>query len=193
MSPVRVGGGVFDTYDVEPIRSLNRYRLHQLLSVNDEQAAQFQAVVSASEQADLRRKIAEYDVEIENAFRVVEVRQRTSQGKFRTALIEHYHHRCCVTGSQPRSVIEAAHIVPVSVDPALHNNLGNGILLRADIHRLFDAELFGIEPVTMALQIAKSLEGTEYERFRGSRLSLDAQPAFLERRFRRFCELNDRQ
>lgn len=192
LSPVRVGGGIFDNYNVEPIRSLNRYRLHQLLSVNDEQAAQFQAIVSSSEQADLRRKIASHDVEIENAFRVGEVRQRTSQGEFRAALLKHYDYRCCITGSQPSSALEAAHIVPVSIDPALHNNLGNGILLRADLHRLFDAELLGVEPVETKLQIARSLKGTDYERFQGMRLSLDAQPAFLERRFRRFCEVNNR-
>ncbi len=57
-----------------------------------------------------------------------------------------YEHRCVVTGCTVIAVLEAAHIRPYRRPE--DNDVKNGLLLRADIHTLFDLNLLGIEPGT---------------------------------------------
>jgi len=69
------------------------------------------------------------------------IRQR-NQNKFRGALLA-LDKRCVLTGEETEEALEAAHIIPVK------NNgteiISNGILLRADLHRLYDSDLFAID------------------------------------------------
>ena len=51
---------------------------------------------------------------------------------------------CVISGERQVSALEAAHVVPVKAGG--QEVIGNAILLRADIHRLFDAGLFWFEP-----------------------------------------------
>lgn len=63
--------------------------------------------------------------------------QREKQSVFRQQLLD--MDKCCaVTGEKCESVLEAAHIVPAHKGGC--EVLSNGILLRADIHRLFDSD-----------------------------------------------------
>lgn len=65
------------------------------------------------------------------------------QEKFRGALMA--VDECCVlTGESTKEALEAAHIIPVKDGGA--EVIENGIILRADIHRLFDAGFFYISP-----------------------------------------------
>ena len=64
------------------------------------------------------------------------VRPRLGQATFRYALEQAYG-RCAVTGEHSLPALDAAHIVPFGEDAAGHT-LENGLLLRADVHRLFD-------------------------------------------------------
>ena len=64
------------------------------------------------------------------------VRPRLGQGTFRYALEQAYG-QCAVTGEHSLPALDAAHIVPFGEDAAGHT-LENGLLLRADVHRLFD-------------------------------------------------------
>ncbi|HEX2206797.1 MAG TPA: HNH endonuclease signature motif containing protein [Longimicrobium sp.] len=61
---------------------------------------------------------------------------RRGQAKFRQNLLKLYGGRCAVSGWAPESVLEAAHIL-LHADSGL-NHSENGILLRADLHILFD-------------------------------------------------------
>ncbi|MCB6183051.1 HNH endonuclease [Leeia sp. TBRC 13508] len=62
-----------------------------------------------------------------------------NQGPFRKALI--CLDKCCaLTGESTSSALEAAHIIPVSEGG--YENIDNGILLRADLHRLYDDNKF---------------------------------------------------
>jgi len=67
---------------------------------------------------------------------VQSVRPRLGQGTFRYALEQAYG-RCAVTGEHSLPALDAAHIIPYGEDAAGHV-LENGLLLRADVHRLFD-------------------------------------------------------
>ena len=63
------------------------------------------------------------------------VRPRLGQGTFRFALQQAYG-KCAVTREHSLPALEASHIVPYAAGGS--HDLSNGLLLRADIHRLFD-------------------------------------------------------
>ncbi len=64
------------------------------------------------------------------------VRPRLGQGAFRVMVTDAYDRRCVVTNERTLPVLEAAHIKPYS-QSGLHE-LANGLLLRSDLHTLFD-------------------------------------------------------
>ncbi len=64
------------------------------------------------------------------------VRQRLGQGAFRVLITDVYERRCAVTGEKALPVLQAAHIRPVTNEGP--HRVDNGLLLRADIHALFD-------------------------------------------------------
>ena len=69
---------------------------------------------------------------------------REGQPRFRAALLSAYGSRCAITECDAAPALEAAHIKPY--ESAMTNVVSNGILLRADIHTLFDLNLIGIRP-----------------------------------------------
>lgn len=71
-------------------------------------------------------------------------RARLGQGSFRTLVIDSYRRRCAITGESTLPVLEAAHIRPYASDGTHH--VSNGLLLRSDFHKLFDAGLVTVEP-----------------------------------------------
>lgn len=88
------------------------------------------------------------------------IRLRRGQPKFRQALMRLYGRKCAVTGEGPEDVLEAAHIEPHSLSG--RNSTDNGLLLRSDIHTLFDLGLLTIEPKTLRITVAPRLHGTGY-------------------------------
>jgi putative restriction endonuclease len=96
---------------------------------------------------------------------IAEVVRRKGQKKFRDALIAAYGGRCVITGCDAIEALEAAHISPYQGDHSHHPQ--NGLLLRADLHSLFDIGLIGINPTNMKIIISKQLLGTDYERYDG--------------------------
>jgi putative restriction endonuclease len=73
----------------------------------------------------------------------VEVRSRLGQGAFRVLVTDAYHRRCAITGERTLPVLEAAHIMPFGEGPTTTNN---GLLLRADLHALYDNGLLTVTP-----------------------------------------------
>lgn len=76
-------------------------------------------------------------------FKEVLVEQRQGQSEFRQSLMVAYDYKCAVTGCDVRDTLQAAHIVPVSSKG--QHDVKNGLLLRADIHNLFDRGLLTID------------------------------------------------
>lgn len=64
------------------------------------------------------------------------VRPRLGQGAFRLAVTDAYERRCAVSGERTLPILDAAHIRAFSEGGA--HDTANGLLLRTDIHRLFD-------------------------------------------------------
>lgn len=72
------------------------------------------------------------------------VRQRLGQGTFRMLITDTYERRCAITREKALPVLQAAHIRPVR-DRGTHR-IDNGVLLRSDLHALFDAGYVTITP-----------------------------------------------
>jgi hypothetical protein len=100
------------------------------------------------------------------------VAQRQGQGVFRARLLEAYGSRCAITGSNAVAVLEAAHILPYRGEHT--NRVDNGLLLRSDLHTLFDLGLLWITPEN-TVAIAPPLIGTDYENLDGASLRLPAK------------------
>lgn len=72
------------------------------------------------------------------------VRHRLGQGAFRLVVSDAYSKRCAVTGEKTLPVLEAAHIKPVSNGG--EHRIDNGLLLRSDLHTLFDLGYATVTP-----------------------------------------------
>jgi putative restriction endonuclease len=69
---------------------------------------------------------------------------RIGQGAFRVMVTDFYERRCAITREKSLPVLEAAHIKPVSENGT--HRIGNGLLIRSDIHRLFDRGYVTVTP-----------------------------------------------
>ena len=69
--------------------------------------------------------------------------------------MEVYGARCSILDHGPEEVLEAAHIVPHSESGV--NELDNGLLLRSDLHHLFDDHMLSIDPTTKIIHVKDSL------------------------------------
>ena len=99
--------------------------------------------------------------------------RRRGQASFRASLLAAYSSTCAVTGCKVEAILEAAHIIPY-LGPTT-NHVQNGLLLRADIHTLFDLQLLAINPESFTTQLAPELIESEYAMYRGKRIRLPAQ------------------
>ena len=93
---------------------------------------------------------------------------RPAQGNFRSALLGRYGGECCITGCRVDTLLEAAHIIPYMGDHS--DDVTNGLLLRVDLHRLFDAHLVTINPTTFTVEVAAEVDDAGYQAFHGKRL-----------------------
>ena len=74
------------------------------------------------------------------------VKQRLTQGRFRSDLMERYKERCAVTGIDVPSLLVASHIKPWSESTAKEqNDVDNGFLLVAHLDKLFDQHLISFD------------------------------------------------
>ncbi len=70
-------------------------------------------------------------------------RQKRRQSKFKAELLA-LEAKCALSGDQTVEVLDAAHIIHCKNGG--NEVVANGLLLRADLHRLFDAKLFSFSP-----------------------------------------------
>jgi hypothetical protein len=101
---------------------------------------------------------------------------REGQGAFRGALLAAYGRRCAVTGCAEVEALEAAHIRPY-LGP-LTNGASNGLLLRADVHTLFDKALLSFEAAASwppMVAVAPKVSDPAYRALHGATLRLPEQ------------------
>ncbi|WP_274397115.1 HNH endonuclease [Xanthomonas cucurbitae] len=123
-------------------------------------------LIPSSAPASLAPPDVEVDCKrVEQVLRVI----RDGQADFRKRLIEHYGAVCMVTGTAHAAVIDAAHINPYNGTST--NALSNGLLLRKDIHALFDAGLLLVSP-NLVISVSSALSDACYRDLDGRPLRL---------------------
>lgn len=114
--------------------------------------------------------------EIDERHRVLAtIIRRRGQAAFRNSLIKAYGGRCAMTGCDALDALEAAHIIPYRHESI--NAISNGLLLRADIHTLFDLHLIGVDQTPRRITLAPSLRESVYSEIHGSPLATTCIPA----------------
>lgn len=88
---------------------------------------------------------------------------RIGQGQFRDDLFDFYEGKCLVTGISVPTMLTASHIKPwsESKDDESCRDPANGILLSANIDRLFDRKLISINPTTLLIETCDDIEVQE--------------------------------
>ena len=97
------------------------------------------------------------------------IKERRGQDEFRLRLISIYGGRCVISGCDVVEALEAAHVVPHSAGGSYSSS--NGLLMRADIHTLFDLHLLSICPDTLVVKVNSRLK-PEYSQFENRTLPL---------------------
>jgi putative restriction endonuclease len=89
---------------------------------------------------------------------------RLGQGSFRLLVTDAYNRRCAITQERTLPVLEAAHIRRYSSGG--EHSLANGLLLRSDLHRLFDLGYLMVDPDRCEVTVSRRLK-EEFENGRG--------------------------
>lgn len=104
---------------------------------------------------------------------------RLGQRSFRVAVLDSYGRRCAVTSERTLPALEAAHIRDYQDLPS--HSINNGILFRADIHKLFDAGYVTVTPehrFEVSRRIKEEFEnGRQYYALHGTEIRLPENPA----------------
>ena len=106
------------------------------------------------------------------------IHQRLGQGSFRLLVTDTYQRRCAITREKALPALEAAHIRPIAQDGK--HRLDNGLLLRSDIHRLFDSGYVTVTP-DYHFRASRKLKddfdnGEEYFQLQDNKLWLPGNP-----------------
>jgi len=106
------------------------------------------------------------------------VRPRLGQGSFRILVTDAYERRCAVTGERVLPVLEAAHIRPYASGG--EHRVDNGLLLRSDLHTLFDRGYLTVTP-TLDLEVSRRIRedfenGRHYYALHGEPVRAPAEP-----------------
>jgi putative restriction endonuclease len=109
------------------------------------------------------------------------VHPRLGQGSFRILVTDAYERRCVITGERTLPVLDTAHIMPFSI--CQRHELSNGILMRSDLHRLFDGGYLTIDPVDRTVVVSNRIRqefenGKGYYRLQGERIREPGNVAF---------------
>lgn len=117
---------------------------------------------------NLNSTISEHKIEVFNIEEIKDERKkvtseiyvRRGQKIFREKLLDTYTRKCAVTECEIEEMLEAAHIY--SYKGSDTDKIPNGILLRSDIHTLFDLGLISINPENYLIKVSSKIMIDEY-------------------------------
>ncbi|MFC2066772.1 HNH endonuclease [Chloroflexota bacterium] len=103
---------------------------------------------------------------------------RLGQGSFRVLVTDAYERRCAVTNERTLPALDAAHIRPYSESG--QHIVSNGILMRRDLHALFDKGYVTVTP-SMKVEVSRRIKeefenGRDYYRLHGNTIRIPADP-----------------
>jgi putative restriction endonuclease len=95
---------------------------------------------------------------------------RLGQGLFRILVTDAYARKCAITGERTLPVLDAVHIKPYSL--VKRHELPNGLLMRSDLHRLFDEGYLTVDPKDRCVVVSKRIReefenGKDYYKLQG--------------------------
>lgn len=142
--------------------SVERFFRHRLLNINaGGPVLDMSGIIKLSEREQSKLHAFNPESTKDGRERIVEtITTRRGQPQMRQSLLAAYEHTCAVTGCNAPDVLEAAYIIPYR---GKYTHLSsNGLLLRADIHTLFDLGKIAVDTRTMTLIISDELLDTNY-------------------------------
>jgi hypothetical protein len=174
-----------DLLAIRPLLLAHNPELSQLLTYPDT------SVLRPTEALESEPNLLPYSYAVDDLRDTVlrEIRRRRGQQRFRDRVRERFNDRCAISGCAFLDILEAAHVDPYSGPRA--NHPANGLLLRADLHTLFDLNLIGIHPHTYYVHLHPSLRTeSDYAPYEGTLLacvaSAEPDAGALTRRWSRF-------
>lgn len=162
-------GGTIENHGLEKVRAL---LLDGAALADDAYIPTVPVVAAALEGAGAYDPAEAVD---ERTFTVRAIATRQGQPAFRRTLLEVYGGQCAVTGCVQREVLEAAHIDGHKGPQS--NHVTNGLLLRADVHTLFDTGLLAVDTARMSVLVSETVYEPEYVQLAGVPLLLPEDPA----------------
>ncbi len=156
------------------ISAIGAYRLSRIWPVSNSDVDELLSAVRAK-----ASMIAEYEGQdpdphdplnlepIEDETTLRQAVLRRGQSAFRKSLLSKRPNSCAFTGTTELSVLEAAHIIPYAQRFADRDKPENGLLLRSDIHKLFDAHLISINPETRTIEVSDRIASPDYQGLHG--------------------------
>lgn len=96
---------------------------------------------------------------------------RLGQGLFRILVTDFYDKRCSVTGERTLPALDAAHIKPYAI--VQKHEVWNGLLMRSDLHRLFDGGYLTVDPARRRVLVSRRIRdefenGKDYYKLEGT-------------------------
>lgn len=151
--------------------------LIQMLGLPAEGPSVVQELDAAQSEAEHENAFDPINVEDARKRVVASIVRRQGQAAFRKRLLKAYSETCVITGCQQVAVLEAAHIHPYRGKQT--HAVSNGLLLRADLHTLFDLYLIAIDPETRQVRLAPELGQSDYARYEGQPLPDPRSPSAM--------------
>lgn len=193
MTKLRGGGhGVWGLAFVERYNTLSKmFTLRGPVNAVTEASGSFGI---ADPKALTREDRAELTGGTEMERRFVRRLQRERQDLFRARLLDAYGFRCAISDANVPEGLQPAHIEPYR--GVCSQSTSNRLLLRADIHLLYDADLLSVAPESHVVRISERLRDSPYRRYDGKRIRMPHRVAdrpddeLPERQFRQFYAEN---
>lgn len=130
--------------------------------------------------------------EAEQERKTAVAKARPGQQRFRTEAMKRHGGRCIVTGTKIAEVLEAAHVIPHTGHPAFEVP-ENSLVLRRDVHALFDSGLIALHPKSGQLLIAESLKTSGYVKLDKKVVDHKLAPESLRYQYIKFRKVGEGQ
>ena len=142
--------------------SVERFFRHRLLNMNvGGPVPDMSGIIKLSEREQSKPHAFEPKSTKDGRERIVEtITMRRGQPQMRQSLLAAYDYTCAITGCNAPDALEATYIIPFRGKYTHHSS--NGLLLRADVHTLFDLGKIAVDTRTMTLVISDELLNTSY-------------------------------
>nr|BAH90599.1 hypothetical protein [uncultured bacterium] len=179
------------------VREMKRYRPERIWALTEEDQATLEALIAES--GGLQKPAGEDPIaealrqEAGNVARAVLERKsalikpRPGQAAFRKAAIERHGGRCVFTRTRVPEALEAAHVIP-HTGAQQFERPENSLLLRRDVHALFDLFLLSIDPDTAEIRVFPRLVNSLYAKLEGRVVEHQLSDAALNFHFQEFLK-----